>query len=84
MVGEYLPQTFMKVYFIQLFERNIDMRVPAGTDELIRGLSGREYWWVEVFVKFPLVGDQFPTKNPFVCVYIHIKSILKKFHDTNQ
>ena len=60
------------------------MRVPAGTDKLIKGLSGREYWWVEVFVKFPLVGDQSATKNPFVCVYIHIKSILKKFHDTNQ
>ena len=60
------------------------MWVPAGTDELIRGLSGREHWWVEVFVKFPLVCDQSPTENPCVCVYIHIKTVLKKFHDTNQ
>ena len=53
------------------------MWVPAGPDELIPGLSGREDWWVEVFVKFPLVCDQSPTENPCVCVYIHIKTVLK-------
>ena len=50
------------------------MWVPAGSDELIPGLSGREHWWVEVFVKFPLVCDQSPTENPCVCLYSYKNS----------
>ena len=41
MVGGYLPQKFMKVYFILNYLKGMwfDIWVPAGTDELIRGLS---------------------------------------------
>ena len=81
MVGGYLPQKFMKVYMKVYYLKGIcDLTFGYQRGQIG---SGREHWWVEVFLKFPLVGDQSPTENPCVCVYIHIKTILQKFHDAN-